>query len=166
MTVPKNYNVKIVVSADGKKKGWIWDSIIENYNIENHYGDNEKSDVASAKKHGINGVLYTGYKLNNIENFVYKYDRHLALWMRCTRLLCPFNDDTHIKFWNDQANINMPVLALATLELPDTPIAFTYRDCYNWQKIYETMTGKTGYRLDVSRKMYLDPNEHFKHDNH
>jgi hypothetical protein len=155
-------DVNIVVTADGKKKGWVWDEIKSKYSIENHYGDNEKSDVASANKHGINGILYTGYKLNDIENFVYKYDRQLALWMRSVRLMCPFNDERHIKFWNDQANINLPVLALATLELPDTPIAFTYRDCYNWQKIYETMTGKQGYRLDVSRKMYLGPNDHFK----
>ena len=154
-------DVKIVVTADGKKKGWIWDSINENYNIDNHYGDNEKSDVKSAQAHGISAVLYTGYKLNDIENFVYKYDRQLACWMRSVRLMCPFNDERHIKFWNDQANINLPVLALATLELPDTPIAFTYRDCYNWQKIYEAMTGKQGHRLDVSRKMYLTPNKHF-----
>lgn len=154
-------DVKIVVTADGKKKGWIWDSIIETYNIANHYGDNEKSDVKSAQAHGINGVLYTGYKLNDIENFVYKHDRQLAYWMRSVRLMCPYNNEKHIKYWKDQANINLPVLALATLELPDTPIAFTYRDCFNWQKLYEAMTGKQGYRLNVSRKMYLTPNEHF-----
>ena len=155
-------DVDIIVTPNGKKKGWIWESVKEKYNIENHYGDNKKSDVLSAQANGVNGVHYTNFELNDIERMVYKHDKQLALWMRCTRLQCPFNDERHIKFWNDQANINLPVLALATLELPDTPIAFSYRDCYNWQKIYEAMTGKQGYRLDVSRKMYLEPNEHFK----
>ena len=155
-------NVDIIVTPDGKKKGWIWDSVKAKYNIDNHYGDNEKSDVASAHAHGVNGVYYSNYDFNDIERSVYKHDRHLACWMRCIRLMCPYNDERHIKFWNDQANINLPVLALATLELPDTPIAFSYRDCYNWHKLYEAMTGKTGYRLDVSRQMYLEPNIYFK----
>ena len=118
--------------------------------------------MLSAQANGVNGVHYTNFELNDTERMVYKHDKQLGLWMRCTRLQCPFNDERHIKFWNDQANINLPVLALATLELPNTPIAFSYRDCYNWQKIYEAMTGKQGYRLDVSRKMYLDPNDYFK----
>jgi hypothetical protein len=155
-------DVDIIVTPNGKKKGWIWDEVKSKYNIENHYGDNKKSDVLSAQANGVNGVHYTNFELNDTERMVYKHDKQLGLWMRCTRLQCPFNDERHIKFWNDQANINLPVLALATLELPNTPIAFSYRDCYNWQKIYEAMTGKQGYRLDVSRKMYLEPNEHFK----
>lgn len=155
-------DVDIIVTPNGKKKGWIWDEVKSKYNIENHYGDNKKSDVLSAQANGVNGVHYTNFELNDTERMVYKHDKQLGLWMRCTRLQCPFNDERHIKFWNDQANINLPVLALATLELPNTPIAFSYRDCYNWQKIYEAMTGKQGYRLDVSRKMYLDPNDYFK----
>jgi hypothetical protein len=155
-------DVDIIVTPNGKKKGWIWESVKERYTIENHYGDNYKSDVVSAHAHGVNGVYYEGYDFNDIERSIYKKDRQLACWMRCIRLMCPFNDERHIKFWNDQANVNLPVLALATLELPDTPIAFSYRDCYNWHKLYEAMTGKQGYRLNVSRKMYLSPNKHFK----
>lgn len=155
-------DVDIIVTPNGKKKGWIWDEVKSKYNIENHYGDNMKSDVLSAKANGVNGIHYTGFELNETERMVYKHDKQLALWMRCTRLQCPFNDERHIRFWNDQANINLPVLALATLELPNTPIAFSYRDCYNWQKIYEAMTGNQGHRLDVSRKMYLEPNDYFR----
>jgi hypothetical protein len=155
-------NVDIIVTPDGKKKGWIWDSVKQKYNIKNHYGDNQRSDVDSAKAHGINGVYTDAFDFNNIERMVYKHDRHLACWMRSIRLACPYTAEQDIKFWNDQANINFPVLALATLELPDTPIAFSYRDCFNWHRIYEAITEKSGYRLDVSRKMYLEPNKHFK----
>tara|TARA_R110000868_G_scaffold58409_2_gene180386 strand:- start:5 stop:1210 length:1206 start_codon:yes stop_codon:yes gene_type:complete len=154
--------VDIIVTPDGKKKGWIWDTVKSKYNIKNHYGDNHKSDVVSAQANGINGVYTTAFDFNDVERLVYKHDRQLACWMRCVRLVCPFNSERHINFWNDQANINLPVLALATLELPDTPIAFSYRDCYNWHKLYEAITEKKGYRLDVSRQMYLEPNEHFK----
>lgn len=156
-----NKQVDIIVTPNGKKKGWIWDSVKAKYNIETHYGDNYKSDVVSAQKHGINAVHYSGHLFNDIESMVNKQDKQLACWMRCVRLVNPFNSNEHIRFWNDQANINLPVLALATLELPDTPIAFTYRDCYNWHKLYEAITGKQGYKLNVSRKMYLNPNMYF-----
>ena len=155
-------DVDIIVTPDGKKKGWIWENVKDRYKIKTHYGDNYKSDVLGAKENGINGIHYKGYQLNDIERTVYKQDKELALWMRCTRLLCPYSDEGDVRFWNDQANINLPVLALATLELPDTPIAFTYRDCNIWHLLYERMTGKKGYRLNVSRKMYLEPNKYFE----
>lgn len=155
-------DVDIIVTPNGKKKGWIWDEVKAKYNIKNHYGDNMKSDVKSAQANGVNGVYYSNYEFNDIEQMVYKRDKQLACWMRCIRLMCPYNNERHIRFWNDQANVNMPVLALATLELPDTPIAFSYRDCHNWHYLYEAITGKQGYRLDVSRHMYLNPNNYFK----
>ena len=108
-------DVDIIVTPNGKKKGWIWEEVKSKYNIENHYGDNMKSDVLSAKANGVNGIHYNKHELNDIERMVYKHDKQLALWMRCTRLQCPFNDERHIRFWNEQANINLPVLALATL---------------------------------------------------
>ena len=55
----------------------------------------------------------------------YEVDLQLACWMRKTRLLCPHTGDAK-KYWIEQANLNLPVLALATLELPDRDIAFTY----------------------------------------
>lgn len=153
--------VDIIVTPDGKKKGWIWKSIKEKYKIDAHYGDNQKSDVISANLHGINGIYTGAFDFSNTERLVYTHDKQLACWMRYIRLQNPYTSNHHTQLWNDQANINLPVLALATLELPDTPIAFTYRDCYNWHKIYQAMTGKKGYKLDVSRKLYLEPNENF-----
>lgn len=154
-------NIDIIVTSNGKKKGWIWEEVKSKYNIETHYGDNKKSDVASAQAHGINGVYTDAFNFNNIERIVYKHDKSLACWMREIRLQCPYTDERRKNFWKDQADVNLPVLALATLELPNTPIAFTYRDCHIWHKLYESMTGKTGYRLDVSRKLYLEPNTYF-----
>jgi FMN phosphatase YigB (HAD superfamily) len=154
-------NVDIIVTSNGKKKGWIWEEVTSKYNIETHYGDNKKSDVASAQAHGVNGIYTSAFDFNNIERIVYKHDKSLACWMREIRLQCPYTDERRKNFWKDQADINLPVLALATLELPNTPIAFTYRDCHVWHKLYEAITGKVGYRLDVSRKLYLEPNIYF-----
>lgn len=154
-------DITIIVTPDGKKKGWIWEQVKSKYNINTHYGDNQKSDVHSAQAHGINGVYTNAFNFNDIEKEVYVSDKNLAFWMRYTRLICPYTDSRSIMFWNDQADINLPVLALATKELPDTVIAFSYRDCRNWHELYKAMTGKKGLRLDVSRHMYLNPNVHF-----
>lgn len=153
--------VDIIVTPDGKKRGWIWEEVKKKYNIEKHFGDNEKSDVLSANANGIEGILTTEFDFNDIERYVYQNDKQLACWMRYTRLTCPYDTESDIKFWNDQADLNLPVLALATLELPDKKIAFTYRDCHMWKMLYEKMTGKEGIRLDVSRKIYLEPNKYF-----
>ena len=155
-------DVDIIVTADGKKRGWIWEEVKEKYNIENHYGDNEKSDVISAKKYGINGILYTGCHFSKHETEIYKRNKQLALWMRYTRLMCPYQDREGKMFWLDQANLNLPMLALTVKELPDTPRAFTYRDCVYLHPLYEAMTGKKGRRLDTSREMYNNPTPEFR----
>lgn len=154
-------NVDIIVTRYGKRHGYIWDSVKQKYNIDTHYGDNNHSDVKTAQANGVNGVLDTLTHFTELEQMAYEVDPQLACWMRKTRLLCPHTGDAK-KYWIEQANLNLPVLALATLELPDRDIAFTYRDCCNWQPLYEAMTGKKSKMLITSRKMYLEPNEHFK----
>jgi len=152
--------VKIIVTPDGKKKGWIWNTINKDA-IDTHYGDNYKSDIIGAQDHGINAVYCTQYQYTDIELLVSKKDKNLSNWMRYVRLQSPYTGKEH-NFWKDQANVNLPCLALATLELPqDRNIAFTYRDCHNWHKLYEKMTGKKGYKLDSSRAMYRHGNSLF-----
>jgi hypothetical protein len=151
--------VKVIVTPDGKKKGWIWDTL-DISKIDSHFGDNKKSDIDSAAARGINAIHCTQYDYSEIEHLVVKFDTNLANWMRYTRLQCPYIDDRKY-IWQNQANINLPVLALATLELPDKKIAFTYRDCHNWHRLYEKMTNKKGIRLDCSRAMYSNPNKYF-----
>ena len=155
-------DVDIIVTPDGKKRGWIWKEVKEKYNIDNHYGDNEKSDVISAHKHNVNGILDTKTHFTKHEQEVSKRNKHLALWMRYTRLMCPYSDKDSQLFWLDQANLNLPLLALTVKELPDTPIAFTYRDCVYLHPLYEAMIGRQGRRLDTSREMYNNPTEEFK----
>jgi len=46
--------------------------------------------------------------------------------------------------------------------LPDTPIAFTYRDSVFWKPIYEKLTNKSAIRFDSSRAMLTNPTPEFK----
>lgn len=160
-------DVDIIVTRYGKKHGYIWDRVKQEYpNLENHYGDNHHSDVKSALANGVNGVLVEQHKLTENEQLVYSTDKHLAALMRYTRLHCPYTGEQQ-QFWNDQSNINIPMLLIASNYLPDKKIAFSYRDCRNWHVLYEALTGKKGIALRVSRNTWLNPtvefNEYIKH---
>lgn len=150
-------DIQVYVTPGGKHNGDIWASLPP---IDLHIGDNWKSDVESPTAHGIRAEHYTEHQLTNIEKTVSEHDINLAYWMRYVRLKCPY---TGIKkqFWIDQANFNLPVLALASLELPDVPIAFSYRDSVYWQPLYEALTKKKSKRLDVSRHCYYNPSPEF-----
>jgi FMN phosphatase YigB (HAD superfamily) len=153
-----NKDVKIFVTSNGKHNGTIWSSLPKK--IDLHIGDNYRSDVESPRNFGINSEHYVEHKFNDIEQFVSEYDYNLACWMRYVRLKCPYTAKDKL-FWLDQSNLNLPVLALASLELPNKPIAFTYRDSIYWHPMYEAITGKKARRLDVSRACYYNPTPEF-----
>jgi hypothetical protein len=153
-----NKKVKIVVSSDGKRKGWVWNTLPKS--IELHTGDNYKSDVKSASKNGIKSFHYTGSFFNEIEETISKDNFQLACWMKYIRLSCPYNNND-INYWEDQSNFNIPILALASLELPDVSIAFTQRDSVYWKPIYESITKKSAVDLDASRRCYYSPSKEY-----
>jgi hypothetical protein len=150
-------DVKIYVTPRGKFSGSIWKNLPE---ISLHTGDNFKSDIQSASKYGIKTEYYTEKNFNKIEKFVLKSDYFLACWMRYVRLHCPYLEKDKL-FWLDQSNFNLPILALSSLELPNKPIIFTYRDSVYWHPLYESITGKKAKRLDSSRICYKNPSLEF-----
>lgn len=154
-------DVKFIVTPKGKKKGYIWNEVPKEQ-IELHTGDNQKTDYNSPINAGVPASLYTGCHFTEIEKAVSKGNPNLAAWMRYTRLQCPYTDSKSRQFWIDQANGNLPMLALASLELPDKPIAFTYRDSVHWQPLYEAMTGRKGRKLSSSRTMYKKATPEFR----
>lgn len=153
-------NVDIIVTPDGKKKGWIWSQVKEKYNIDNHYGDNIKSDVNSARKNQINGIHTSTFDFTSIEKKVYIEDTELACWMRYIRLQCPYEDNLK-NIWCDQANYNLPILALSSLQFPNKKIAFTMRDCAFLQPLYENLIQKESVVLYSSRFCYENPTQEF-----
>lgn len=151
-------NVKVYVTPAGKRSGAIWSKL---GTIELHTGDNEEADVRSAQRAGIRSSLYTGCHLTAVEKQVHERQPELAHWMRYVRLRCPFSGDRR-QLWLDQAQLNLPVLALAALELPDKPIAFTYRDCVFWQHLHEALTGRTSRILHSSRRAYSEATDEYR----
>lgn len=150
-------DVKIYVTPNGKSSGNIWKTLPK---IDLHTGDNHRSDIESSNRFGIKSSLYTDWALNDIEQLVYHQDQHLACWMRYVRLRCPYLNEQKT-LWEDQSNFNLPVLALASLELPDKMIAFNFRDCVFWKPLYEEITGKISKRVDTSRLCYADASVEF-----
>jgi hypothetical protein len=156
-----NKDVKIIVTTDGKRRRYVWNQIKEKITL--HTGDNYDSDVVSPSEFSIPAFHYTGHKFNEIEQIISDIDFELACWSRYIRLSCPFDSHHEKMLWNDQANLNIPVLALSTLHLPkDKNIVFSYRDSAYWHQIYQAMTGKLGTRLDISRACTNSPSDHFK----
>lgn len=158
-------NVDIIVTPDGKKKGWVWESVKSKYNIQNHYGDNYKSDVVSAKNYNINGIHTTVFDLNSIEKYVYNFDKHLASFMRELRLCNPYTDNDHkSNIWNDQANYNIPILSLISSALPkNKKLCFTYRDCVHLQKIHNKLYPNVeSVEFLSSRYILRNPSEEYK----
>jgi hypothetical protein len=151
--------VKFHVTPDGKRRGWIWPML---GGIDLHIGDNKKSDVKSPANYGIKAFHYTNCFFNDIEKTVAEKNYQLASWMRYVRLQCPYTDNHKRSLWEDQTNYNLPILVLASLELPNTPIAFTYRDSVFWKPIYEKLTNKSAIRFDSSRAMLTNPTPEFK----
>ena len=152
-------SVKFHVTPDGKRRGWIWPTL---KGIDLHIGDNKKSDVKSPANHGIKSFHYTNCFFNDVEKTVTETNYQLASWMRYVRLQCPYTDNNQRLLWEDQSNYNLPILALASLELPSTPIAFTYRDSVFWKPIYEKVVGKSSIRFDSSRAILRKPTPEFK----
>jgi hypothetical protein len=151
--------IKFHVTPDGKRRGWIWPTL---KGIDLHIGDNKKSDVKSPANYGIKAFHYTNCFFNDVEKTVAEKNYQLASWMRYVRLQCPYTDSNKKSLWEDQTNYNLPILVLASLELPNTPIAFTYRDSVFWKPLYEKLTNKSAIRFDSSRAMLTNPTPEFK----
>jgi hypothetical protein len=155
-----NKKVHLVVTPDGKRKGYIWKELPK---IDFHFGDNEHSDIKSARDFGISSIHVTDSFMTSNEKMIYETDKNLAAFMRFVRLQCPFKTDHEINLWNDQTNHNIPLLILASLELPkDRKICFTYRDCVYWHRIYESLFPNNSTFLDASRRWYYNPTPEYR----
>ena len=152
--------INLIVTPSGKKEGTVWNYVS---NIDNHFGDNKKTDVRSPRKKGINGIHVTDSQLNEIEKIVYESNKNLASLMRTIRLSSPYDDEHRNKIWIDQANLNVPILILGSLALPNNKtICFNYRDCIYWRQIYTALFNKKSTVLHSSRKYYLFPTQEYK----
>lgn len=139
-------SVQIFVSTGGKSSGVIWPHLPP---IETHIGDNYHSDVSSPNAHGIRAVHYTGTLFTDLEAGV---SPSLGQLMRIVRLANPYPRDSFLHdMWLEQSQLNLPVLILASLELPPSGLAFVMRDCIHLQAIHEAIHGTINPALHCSR---------------
>lgn len=138
--------ITIHVTTGGKSSGTIWRSLPP---IEKHIGDNYHSDVASPQMYGIQGVHFTKTGFTELEQ---RIGGDLALLMRIVRLANPYESGTALAImWDEQAQLNMPALVLAALEIPAQRVSFVMRDCVHLQPIHEAIHGTINPSFHCSR---------------
>jgi hypothetical protein len=76
--------VALVVSNDGKFRGWVWPQLLGQVAIGQHFGDNPHADGATPTAAGIPAVIYTGAGRTRVEDvFGLPGGAHLPLAMSC-----------------------------------------------------------------------------------
>jgi len=164
--------VSLVVSNDGKFRGWIWPKLLERSAIHEHFGDNPHSDGKTPSQVGIKAVIYTGAGRTRIERFLVEQDwEPLANLIREVRLANPFPDsrpqERHL--WLLSCQLNFPLLFLASLHLEQRAretnaceILFVSRDCLLWHRLYQQLfPNRRSTYLYTSRKCLLKPTESY-----
>lgn len=159
--------VKVFVSPSGKHTGKIWEDLKKEYEIALHLGDNLHSDVSSPKLAGIPATLYEESKYSSMEQGTIFFGQlPLANLMRTLRLLNPYPEYTpHYFIWNEQAQLNVPILILTCLYLNNfckkfekKRILFTMRDCCHLINIFKALfPNYESIKFYSSRSVYRHP---------
>ena len=146
------HNVPLVVTTDGKHKGWIWPPLLDKFEIKEHLGDNPQSDNVVPQRFGI-ATRHTGVTAPNfVERTLIEAGlRDLALLCREARLI-NFAADPHIHALKAvQTSLNVPLLVLASLALCRrvqrrglSAVLFSSRDCNLWLAIFRAVADQVG----------------------
>ena len=163
--------VHIVVSYHGKQSGQIWKTLKEQYQIEDHIGDNALSDFASPLSCGIAAKRFSAAEYSPIEKETSDSGhRELACLMRALRLQNPYAPGSEaFLVWNEQAEFNVPILILASqylnalcTEKGYTTILFSERGCCHWRPIFQTLfPSRRSVSFAASRILYKNPSPEY-----
>lgn len=145
-----NKNVTIFSSSIGisKSNGLLYLSVLNDFDIKLHTGDNIYSDVYMANLFNIPSQLTTLHSINSTEQFFIKnINNHFGFLLRKFRLQNPYVENSlEFKLYNDQAIINIPLLVLISFYLQlllinenRTTILFATRDSCLLKIIFETL---------------------------
>lgn len=140
--------VTIVRSAEGKRSGRIWRALQSAGPISMHLGDNAHSDGEAARRHGFTTTLSTVSRPSPLEAHLYNSGcRGIALLARILRLGASDADPAALALKELQANVNVPLLLLASLDLgrrlanhaePPDRILFSSRDSRHWRRVFQS----------------------------
>lgn len=138
--------VALVVSNDGKSRGWIWRQILESTPITRHVGDNPHSDGKTPTDAGIPAVIYTASEPSAVETTLSKRGGgRLAQAIREMRLANPFVDtaSTERYLWLLTCQLNLPMLIFGSLwleqQFPESTLLFVSRDGWLWHRLHKKL---------------------------
>lgn len=160
-------NVHIYASPDGKRSGQIWDLIRNERQVDCHLGDSLHSDVHMAESRAIKALHYSNSQLSSAEQTLMKMGQgELACLMRALRLQNPYPPSSpEYLLWNEQAQLNIPILIAASLYLNDfcqkhrkRRVLFTSRDGCLWIQIFRILFPQyDSVYFHASRYTYINP---------
>jgi hypothetical protein len=143
---------RLFVSAEGKRNGTVWPIVRRTCTPAEHVGDNEVTDVRSARAAGIPARLTTVARRTAIEaDLAAAGYEPLANLIREARLRTWPTDETERQVQRLQVQANFPLLFVATLHLVALAtehgwrrILFSGRDCFLWAELYRALAPLLG----------------------
>lgn len=166
-------HVSLIVSNDGKSRGWVWPKLLESVRIARHLGDNPHSDGQSPSEAGIPAVIYTGARRSPIEHSL--SDRgwaRLSELVREVRLANPFADagSDERYLWLLTCQMNFPLLVFGSLWLEQqaqttasTKLLFVSRDGWLWQRLHRQLfPNRESVYFFASRLCQFQPSESYR----
>lgn len=160
--------VGLVITNDGKHRGWIWPLLLARFHIAQHFGDNVHSDGATPSAAGIPSIIYTGAARSSVERLLAEQGwEPLADLIREVRLANPFPESRGAErtLWSLACQLNFPLLYFGSLWLENSApkgreLLFVSRDCLLWQALHRRLfPDRPAAYLFTSRLCLLNPTE-------
>ena len=137
----------IIVTSHGKSGGHIWPVLKQHVDIDFHTGDNLRSDIESARAHGMEARHTEVAKLNTVETFLMTVGLHQLCQLIRELRLSQHDENPLDRNWRQmQCQYNIPLLALSSIHiisecerLQRTKVQFSSRDCYFLKRIFDSM---------------------------
>lgn len=157
--------VSIVRSASGKATGRIWRSLAESGGPTRHLGDNPNSDGDMARRYGFEATISGVSQPTPEEAHLLKAGyTGIALLARILRLGIADDDPVALALQEAQANLNIPILLLASMDLsrriaqcaraPDR-ILFSSRDSRHWFRLFRNLPVPSAWARECDVRYFL-----------
>ena len=147
----------LVVSTSGKRDGHIWPKITSHFSISRHLGDNPISDLEMPARFGIAAEHTNLSAPTLVETWLAQQGlKRLALFVREARLRTWHEDPALRGLQKIQAEINIPILLLSTVqlmrvvrEIEADRLLFCSRDCDLWLELFQALTARIGKDIEA-----------------
>jgi hypothetical protein len=150
--------IGLVVSSHGKSSGSVWPVLQAHYQIEQHLGDNQASDVQSPQGFGIASQHTKVSSPEGVETWILRGGfRDIAQILRQARLSSWDHDPAIRQLQLIQSRFNVPILLLSSILLARFVAAnniqnvlFCSRDCNLWIDLFRAVRQQMGVETNES----------------